>query len=160
MQRFPRYCLLSTTVLALTLMALPLGQHLRNRTDPPLTLDGWDIRELAEHLNRTGLAVRLRTSQKDGTLANTTFLTTADESWEELNRLVKDSKRITEWRGTVFCERAEKEEREWLLRLWKGHCLAAGPFVFYGDDELLERIGDLLAPFAPPDASERRAALP
>ena len=91
MQRFPRYCLLCTVVLASTVMALSFSQRLRNRPDPPLTLDGWDIRKLTDHLNRAGLAVRLRTSQKDGTLANTPFLTTADESWEHLNRLVKDS---------------------------------------------------------------------
>lgn len=152
MQRFSYYYILSTMVLASTVMAVSFSRGLRNRSDSPPALEGWDIRKLTDHLNRAGLAVRLRSTQKDGTLGATAFLTTTDKSWEELNRLVKDPKRIAEWRGTVFCERAEYEGRDGLLRLWKGHCLAAGSFVFYGDDELLERIRVLLLPLVPPDA--------
>lgn len=151
MQRFPYYYILSTVVLASTVMAVSFCQRLRNGSDAPPALE--DIRKLTDHLNRTGLAVRLRSTQKDGTLGATAFLTTTDKSWEQLNRLVKDPKRIAEWRGTVYCERAEYEGRDWLLRSWNGHCLAAGSFMFYGDDELLERIRVLLLPSVPPDAS-------
>jgi hypothetical protein len=94
MQRFPRYCLLSTAVLAMTVLGVSLSQRLSTRASTLRSLDEWNILELADHLNLAGLAVRLCRTSKDGMLAETAFLTTTDKSWEELNRLVKDSKRI------------------------------------------------------------------
>src|SRR5262249_55096043 len=102
------------------------------------------------HLNRAGLEVRLRSPLKNGAIGQAAFLTTTDKDWDDLNHLYKHPSRIQEWRGVVYCERVGHSEP--ILRLWGDHYLVAGPFVFFGDSELLERIRAILVPSAPPVA--------
>ncbi len=147
MHPFSRYCLLSTALLAMTLLAISLGQRLGNRPVSRQLFDDRSIPQLADHLNRAGLQVRLQSTIKGGVLGQTAFLTTTNKDWNDLNHLSKTSNRIREWRGTVYCERLGKGDP--VLRQWGDHCLVASPFVFYGDTELLKRIGAILAPFAP-----------
>jgi hypothetical protein len=153
MQRFPRYCLLTTAALAMILLAVSVGQRLGNRAAALRARADWDIPELADHLNCAGLQLRLRSSVKHGVIEWSAFLTTTDKDWRDLNGLIKDSSRIHQWRGIVYCER-EEASRGVILRLWDDYSLVASPFVFFGDPDLLERIRVILVPFAPPVASQ------
>ena len=150
MQRFPRYCLLATSVLAMTLLTVSLGQRLGNRAAALESLDDWDFPQLADHLNRAGLEVLLQSPRKDGMFAHNAFLTTTPKGWDQLNRLGINpgTSRLQEWRGIVYCERAGKGEPA--LHLWSDYSLVVGPFYFYGDAELLERIRAILVPSSPP----------
>lgn len=147
MRCFARYGLLAAAVLAMSLLTISVGQRLVHRAAMRRALDNWDFPELAEHLNRAGLNVQLHMRWKADVLIQMAFLTTTDKSWEELNRLTKDPSQIQKWRGTVYCERLRKE-MEPSLDLWDDYYLVAGPFVFFGDPELLERIRAILAPSA------------
>jgi hypothetical protein len=144
MQRFTRYCLLAIVVLAMTLLTISVGRRLVHRVAVRIALDSWDIPELADHLNRAGLKVQLRSPRQDGAILLNGFLTTTHKDWEELNRLGIDPgpSRIGEWRGIVYCERAGRGKLG--PPHWEDHSLLAGSFLFYGDIELLERIRTIL----------------
>jgi hypothetical protein len=148
MRRFPRYCLLCTAALAMALLATSLSPHLGNHSAVPRSLDLWDLRELADNLNQAGLKVQLQSPRKDGGFFHNAYLTTSHKEWDELNRLGinPEPRRIHEWRGIVYCERAEKGKLE--LLNWQDQFLVIGPFLFYGDAELLERISAILMPYA------------
>ncbi len=148
MQRSPRYCLLCTAVLAMTVLGVSLSQRLSTHASTLRSLDDWNIPELADHLNRAGLHVRLQSTSKHGVIGCTAFLTTAAKDWHDLNHLQKAPSRLREWRGIVYCEHSGRDDRADLVRLWGDHCFVAGPFIFYGDAELLQRIDAILAPSA------------
>ena len=150
MHRFPCYGLLPTALLAMTMLAAMLSQHISNPASSGRSIDHWDIPELADHLNRTGLEVRLCSTRIDGSINQNAFLTNTNKDWCDLNRLSMgpERKQIQAWQGTVYCERMSGQDPGDLIRQWGEHCLVAGPFVFYGDVKLLERIRAALAPFA------------
>lgn len=147
MRHFPRYCVLCTALLTTTVLASSLGPRLSNHADLWHSINDWNILELADHLNRAGLQVRLQSTSKDGAIERSVFLTTAHKTWEELNYLSKCPSRIQEWRGTVYCGRVG--EGYPVLCQWGDHCLVAGPFIFYGDAELFKRLAAILAPSVP-----------
>jgi hypothetical protein len=132
MHRFPCYYLPSTALLAMTLLAASLGQHFRNPAPAPRAIDDWDIPELADHLNRAGLELHLRSTRIDGSIGHNAFLTNADRDWEELNRLGigPGSRCLQAWQGIVYCERMKRQDPADLIRPWGDHGLVAGPFVF------------------------------
>jgi hypothetical protein len=146
MRRFPRYYLLCTVGLAMSVLATSLSPHFGNREDAPRSLDDLDIPELAEHLNQAGLNVQLRSPRKDGAFYHNAYLMTTHRDWEELNRLSINPgpSRMHEWHGIVYCERGGKGKVE--PPEWKDHLLVIGPFLFCGDAELLDRIGAILVP--------------
>jgi hypothetical protein len=144
MHRFSRYCLLTTALVAMTLLFLSRNQRRDYRAASQQSINDWSILELADHLKRAGLEVQVQSTRKDGVIDHTTFLTTTDKDWNDLNRLFKDPRWFQAWGGTVHCERLGKGEHA--LHLLDDHYLVAGPFVFYGDTELLKRIGGMLAP--------------
>jgi hypothetical protein len=146
MHHFPRYYLLFTALAATTLMSISLGQRLSNPVSNLRSIDDWDIPELADHLNRAGLKVRLCSPQKNGMIVQAAFLTITDKDWDGLNPLIKDPSRLPAWRGTVYCERVTERDAEELAAQWGDPCLVAGLFIFYGDGELLEGIRAALAP--------------
>jgi hypothetical protein len=149
MQRFSHYGLLTVALVAMTWLAITFQQRLAGPTPPLPPLDQWDIPTLADHLNRAGPEVRLRPVQKNGTFSQSAFLTTTDKNWFDLNALGKDPRWIHKWRGTVYCELRGGADSADLLRLWGDQGWSAGPFLFYGDAELLDRIRAALAPLAP-----------
>jgi hypothetical protein len=144
MLRFPRYYLLSTAVLFMTLLVYSVGQRFSHRATSLRLLAKCDIPELADHLNRAGLQVRVRSSLENGEIGRCAFLTTTDKEWNELNPLLKDSSSIQQWHGTVSCER-RGEKSELAFDVCDDHYLVAGPYLFYGDAALLERIRVALA---------------
>jgi hypothetical protein len=133
----------------LALVSRQLGIHARSSSR---SIDHWSLIELADQLNRMGVKVQLRFTQQDGTIGQTAFLTVTDKNWRSLNALKKDSKHIQEWRGVLFCERVGECDVTHLTTQWGNHCLEVGPFLFYGDAELLRQVRDALIPFAPSTA--------
>jgi hypothetical protein len=104
-----------------------------------------DIPELAVHLNRKGVEVQLWTVPKYGPLNHSAYLTSTVKKWRDLNALNKDPGRIQEWRGILYCERIGESDATHLLEQWGDHCLIVGPFLLYGDAELLKRVSIALA---------------
>jgi hypothetical protein len=110
----------------------------------PLPLDNWTIPELVEQLSRAGVEVRTVGVQKESPHEQSAFLTTTEQDWHYLNRLVKDRKRIHEWKGIVYCERRTPTTPEPVVPDCEQYSLEVGPFFFFGDTELLARIGTAL----------------
>jgi hypothetical protein len=158
MQRFYRFSFLSTTLTALSLLAVSFGQRLDHRATVLRSLQTWDIPELADHLNRAGLELRMLSPQKNAPILRTAFLTITDKEWDGLNPLIKDPSRFQAWRGTVYCERVMTKDAGELAVEWGDPCLIAGPFVFYGDVELLDRIRAAIFEPARPSHPEHRWA--
>jgi hypothetical protein len=134
----------------MTLLAVSVGQRLDQRATTLESLDDWDFPQLADHLNRAGLKVWLQSSRKDDVFDRNAFLTTTPKDWDQLNRLGINPgpSRIQEWRGIVYCVRVGESEPA--FQLWSDHSLVVGPFYFYGDAALLERIRAILVPSSPP----------
>lgn len=150
MKRFAFYGLSAAAVLAVSLFAFSVGHRQVQRAATLRALENWDFPELVEHLNRAGLEVRIQSPRQDGKPAHNAFLTTTPRDWDDLNRLgiCPGPRRIQEWRGVIYCERAGKGEPSFLH--WSDHLFVVGPFAFCGDAEFLERIRAILAPIAPP----------
>jgi hypothetical protein len=138
--------LLLPALLLATLLAVCVGQRQGGPPTTDLPPGNWDIPRLTTYLNRQGLGLRLVPTMQGSDPNATAFLTTTDKGWSDLNRLPKDCGRVHEWRGTLYCERGPGGE-DWsdLARQWGDCCLVTGPFLFFGDPELLARVKDALA---------------
>lgn len=147
MQRLSHYGWWSAALVTMISLAIASRPRSADSGSSPLSIDDWSIVELATHLNRMGVDVRLRSTREDGILGQTGFLTTLDKNWHKLNGLNKDGRRIDEWRGVLYCERMNYSSPA--TYLYRDRCWAIGPFLFYGDAELFERVRTALAPFAP-----------
>ena len=143
-----RMCGLLLVFVAGALLVVGVGRRKDGRATPAVPLDDWDIPQFAAFLNERGLGLRLVSTMKGGDARYTAFLTTTDLEWENLNHLVKDAKRINEWRGTLYCERERGNDNWWLLtRHWGANYLIVGPFLLYGDPELLVLVRDAVETF-------------
>lgn len=149
MQRFSRYIWWSAALAIMFLLAVAFRQRGTDAVSSARPIGDWSIVELAEHLNRMGVKVRLRSTQASGAVGQTAFLTFTERDWRSLNALKKDARFIHEWRGVLFCERVGENDSANLTDQWGDHCLMVGPFLFYGDTDLLHRVHAALAPLAP-----------
>ncbi len=131
-------------LLAGGLMVVTAGQRKDAPATPPVPLDDWDIPQLVAFLNGEGMGLRIVTTKKDGTIPNTAFLTTTTKGWDEFNKLTKNEKQISQWQGTLYCKRAPGEAYSDQIHLWGDCCLVVGPFLLYGDRELLDRVHAVL----------------
>jgi hypothetical protein len=119
---------------------------------PPalLPLDDWSVADMARYLEGRGLGLRAIPTSPKGYLGPNAFLVRRDFSWLELARLPKDAKRVHLWQGVAYFERWHNpltaEDR---AESWEGACLLAGPFLFFGDPELLAHIRDALSAAGP-----------
>jgi hypothetical protein len=130
---------------ASVLLAAALGKRTASPTTPPLPLNDWGVPELADYLQRAGIRLHVVPATKDGVVGDTAFLSTTANSWPELNRLRKDANQLARWRGILYCERLEhKKMRRVLEEQWGDYGWSAGPFLFYGDPELLARVRAVL----------------
>jgi hypothetical protein len=142
--------------LAFVLVASVLFVHCaRQRTGIPATvaaaLDDWDIPRLVAYLNGKDLGLRVVSTAKVGGSDRTAFLTTTDKGWEELSRPIRGRSHIDQWQGTLYCERGPAGG-DWadLARQWGDCCLVVGPFLLYGDRELLGRVRAALSDLPQP----------
>jgi hypothetical protein len=127
------------------LLAVWIGQREGGSPRSIGPADGWDIPRLVAYLNDESLGLRMVATQKNGIIDQTAFLTTTSKGWEDLHCLPKDQKQINRWHGTLYCERGPEglfEGNDWsdLTHQWGDCCLVVGPFLFYGDRELLGRV--------------------
>jgi hypothetical protein len=140
MRRFSRNFVICVSFMAMTLLVVCWVQC----RVPSQPLERWHIAELVEQLNRAGLEIRTIAVQEVGPHEQSAFLTTTQQDWHYLNRLVKDAKRIHEWKGVVYCERRTPSSPELIVPECAQYSLEVGPFYFFGDSELLARIGTAL----------------
>jgi hypothetical protein len=140
MRRNLQYVFLCVPFLAMTFLTVWLAPHRTAPQPAPLLLDNWDVPQLAAYLNGAGVEVRTVPTQKDAVGSSSAYLTATQKDWSDLNRLMKDASKIHEWRGTVYCARETANSNANLARPGDEHYLLVGPFIFYGDAELLARI--------------------
>ena len=144
-----RYVLLCGAFTAMTFLTVWLGLRRAAPQPAPLLLDDWDIPQLAAYLNRAGVEVDVLPTQKNGVARSNGFLMVVKKEWSYVNGLTKDASHIHKWRGIVYCGRQPPFILADLACQWHNHCLRVGPFIFYGDAELLARIGATLKHLAP-----------
>ena len=101
---------------------------------------------MLDHLSAQGLHLHLKSSGAAGDIKERAFFTrSAHKNNETLNRLFKAKQRIEEWQGIVSCERfAAPTVGSEFEHIWGDCCLVVGPFVFFGDRELLSEIREAL----------------
>ncbi len=146
--RFPRLVLLGAALAALAGLAL-LGSWYPPGTDvagePPLVrMDGWGVAEVVRHLEARGLGLCALPTRKGGPLVRNVFLTVPGKTFEDVEGLIKQPAFIGRWKGVVYCEEYPRAEARDLETLWADCAWRAGPFVFFGDRELLARIREAL----------------
>jgi hypothetical protein len=138
------------SVLAGMLLALWCAQRRDAPVSPPSPLTDWDIPRLVTYLNGEGLELRMVPTQKEGIIYQTAFLTTTTKEWEDLNHLPNDQREITQWQGTLYCQRNPRgDDRLYQTRLWGNACEVVGPFLLYGDRALLDRVRAALNALVP-----------
>jgi hypothetical protein len=106
----------------------------------PPDLASWDVPRLVEFLHGHGLPLRAISSSRDGGVSESAYLTTTSKGWGELAGLRRGSDQIDLWQGTLFCERASLSVFGAQIQMWGDCCLVVGPFVFFGDRDLLARV--------------------
>jgi hypothetical protein len=127
-------------VLTGALLAVPLVQRDTGPATPAAALDDWDLARLVAYLNEEGLGLRRVSAQRNGGNPRKAYLTTTAQGWMDLDSLPKDPKRLARWRGTLYCERGPGDHWPDLQEQWGDDCLVVGPFLFFGDRELLGRV--------------------
>ncbi len=119
---------------------------LRRSEASGVPLDDWQIDDVVARLKDQGLEFRAVAAMKGGPLVTGAYLSTGDKSDEEVRTLCATPERISDWKGTVFCTKLAPSESYIDTRLWLwGDCyFRVGPFVFFGDPELRQRVVDAL----------------
>jgi hypothetical protein len=78
---------------------------------------------------------------RDGPLNAGAFLTTTDKSWGALSQPSMTPEHKKDWKDTVYCYKPAALPGESVLFSFEDEdCLHAGPFVLYGDPDMLKRI--------------------
>jgi hypothetical protein len=105
-------------------------------------LEQWDTPRLVRYLEEWGLGLRVVATDEAQTIERkNVFLTRTNANWDQVNRLPRYAEAIERWGGTVYCEWSSSPERRAIYFDNEGdYTLAAGPFVFFGDRELLAEI--------------------
>jgi hypothetical protein len=144
-----RYVLLCGAFTAMTFLTVWLGPRRAAPEPASLRLDNWDIPQLVAYLNSAGVEVDVLSTQKNGVARSNGFLMVVEKDWDYVNGLTKHASLIHQWRGIVYCGREPPITLANLAGQWHNHCLRVGPFIFYGDAELLAHIGAALKHLAP-----------
>lgn len=148
-----RYAALA--VLTAAMLGASWGCHGDANARPhPRGLRAWDLPRMVAHLRDAGLDLRRVDTAKDRALGRSAFLTATDKGWEELHSLLKVRSQLAEWRGSLYVERGRDDET-WDVHVagWGSACVVAGPFIFFGDPELLARVRAALGPAGTEDRS-------
>jgi hypothetical protein len=133
---------LGPILLAGALFVHGVGERTAGPATAAALLDDWDLPRMVAYLNGKGLGLRVVSTFKGGGGTDrTAFLTTTGLGWEDLTRLPRGRAQVGRWRGTLFCERGPSGG-DWddLKRQWGDCCMEVGPFLLYGDRELLGRV--------------------
>ena len=111
------------------------------RATSPLRIS--DLHELAFHLRQKGLNLRGVPSRGDGLWLDAIYLTNKEQNDTEIHGLTVHPKKVDQWKGTVivFIDKANSPHDS---RDWGENGLHWGPFLFFGDKELLMQIVEAL----------------
>jgi hypothetical protein len=141
--------LLALTVLAGVLLGAWAWRAGMKRRPVEPAIDDWDVPRLARHLNEHGLGLRVLATSKRYDTPERAYLTTTDRTFEQLDVLPKAvALRRGTWKGTLYCQRTSNPvARELSAGVWEDEdgLPVIGPFVFFGDPELLRRVRAALA---------------
>jgi hypothetical protein len=108
---------------------------------PPGAINNWSMADLLRHAQSRGLRLHPTPTGLGRPLHRNAFFSERDTTWDRLNVLPKDPAAIARWAGVVYCERVtELGVTEEEVESWGEYALAIGPFVFFGDPELLARL--------------------
>src|SRR5262249_45518279 len=153
MTKATRRIMLAGSLAGLSLLAALLVAWGWRHTDDESTAAipdaaGWDVPRMAEHLRSRGLTFRLIPGDEAGVnIAHSAYLTTTARTWQQLNVLPRAREHIGDWEGTLHCERLNQPgARDLQIQLWGDCCLKVGPFIFFGDPELLAQVRTALRP--------------
>lgn len=107
----------------------------------PLPLSHWGLAEIIAHLRDAGLDLRVVSTSLAGPVDRSAFLTRTDKTWLELSSTPAARHHIGRWKGTLFVRRCRGDAAaEAEIEDWGDSCAVAGPFVFFGDAELLGQV--------------------
>jgi hypothetical protein len=113
---------------------------------PAERMKEWDCRDLVDHLHANGLQYQAVATSENGSWEQNVYLTRSARPWSELNTALKLREHLDAWRDAVYCEKAPTpSRREEQMRDWGDCCLYIGPFVFFGDRDMLAEIQASLA---------------
>jgi hypothetical protein len=105
----------------------------------------WDVPRLVDHLHDNGVDLHMTSPYKGKPVADVAYLSESERPWEELIYLPASPEAVDKWRGVVYCEKvASPAWRDQRIAQWGDACLDAPPFLFFGDRQLLGRIGGAL----------------
>ena len=138
--------LLLLSLLPGVLLAFMVWHGKRGTASEGVPLSEWDIPRLAAYLKAEGLDLRVVATRQNGTIDDTAFLTTTNKEFQDFNRMPKAQAFIHLWEGCLYCERGQMGDfRAHLARQWGDCCLVVEPFIFFGDRDLLDRVGTALS---------------
>jgi hypothetical protein len=107
--------------------------------------DAPDIPGLVGRLRTAGLGLRVVPTGRNAKPDHNAYLTATGKGFEQLHAVPRMPEFIGDWRGTVYCERLYSQRARQEARQGGDYCLLAGPFLIFGDPELLARIRACLA---------------
>jgi hypothetical protein len=126
-------------------IAVPWTCGLRSRTVPPPTHPELStLTELADLLSQAAPELRMVTTAKNGNFESGIYLCKESRSREQLRLLPRTSRDVGKWQGVVYCERIGNTLPEWEIQEWDEHAMQIGPFLFFGDTDLLRRIDQII----------------
>lgn len=149
MRRNGRYVLLGAIFLTMSLLVAWIGSCQMPSSPVSLMMDDWNVPRLVAHLRKAGVEVHTMPCQQNDVLDSCVYLSVNQKQWSDVSGLSKSPKRIHEWRGIVYCVRESPDSAENLAAQWGDRCLRIGPFICYGDADLLGRIGAAVYHSAP-----------
>jgi hypothetical protein len=98
------------------------------------------IPELVHLLEQNGPRLYRVSSMARHEMPKNVYLTTSPRTFDEVNALYKSPEAQDAWRGVVYCEVTSAAVQQDMLDQWGPLGMAAGPYVFFGDPELLRAI--------------------
>jgi hypothetical protein len=127
----------------------------RKPSSPPtsVAMDDWNVPKLVAYLHKAGVELYTSSCQKNDVVDSCAHLSVTQKKWRDVYTLTKSPNRIHEWRGIVYCARESPDTTAHLAAQWGDQCLRIGPFICYGDADLLARIVAALRPSTPAESS-------
>jgi hypothetical protein len=140
------------------MVAVPLTCWMQTppATPPPILTELSTLTELAEVLSQQAPEWHRVPIMKNGSLELGFYLCSETRSWEQLTsvrRSYRDAARwrgvvhcAARWRGVVHCEYISNimPVAEWNIQEWGEHAMRIGPFLFFGDPDMLRRIDKII----------------
>jgi hypothetical protein len=140
----PLWIVVSIFLAAVTAVPLTCGLRSRSATSPPTVTESRTFTELAEVLSQAAPDLHVVPTMKNGSLEMGFYLCTDARSWEQLTSVSRSYRRADKWQGLVCCERIGHAFPEWEIQEWGEHAMQIGPFLFFGDPDLLRRIDQII----------------